>query len=308
MKRIAGALAVLVVIAAAPAAAAAEPRVRDLGPFGVVTTDGQRYLKSGAVDGSAQIIDVATSRRTTLRPPAPSCRATATGVHAGILAWDCTRPEVGDVVAEGRATDLATGVVSELPVIRASQFAPGRPAGAYRRAGRRWAELDLNFGPNSDERAYVDRATGEVRRGAAENPASVVDLDAPQLVRPLCSPLRRPVLHEDPRTGRAVLGDLALSGRAAALVARGDGDRPDRVVLQRCGKRPETIRTCPRSGCASVVLDDRVVAWTEGSGIRIHSRRTGRSATVRRDRVEALALVRHRLYASRNGRLLRILP
>jgi hypothetical protein len=251
--------------------------------------------------------------RRTLRPPA-GCGFGGAG--AGTVVWNCPADDQGRPAATGRTFDLTTGEETVLRTVRPSEFPDDTSGTAYVGIGRFWAVVRVS-GYHFDDRAYVNRRTGELRRVSDSDPTVALDPDRPALLRPLCDPMRRP--SELGESTVLELGDLALTshGRTSAAVTYDDedGSPRGRVVFGRCGKPTRTIRDCRAIPCSSVVLDDRTLAWVETrrtprgtsrSRIRIRSLHTGRTRSIERRGTPSLVLDRHRLFAVSGGRLLRI--
>ena len=287
-------------------AAEGELQLQDLGRFPTsgVHTDGDRYLLSSRSGREVRVLDAETDAVRVLVAPGQECHAT--GASVGLLLWTCGSHDP-DTLVEGFVTDLGTGVNFPLPTVPRSAYPGAAPDTAqYQGLGERWAAVS-GYSYHADSTFYVHLERGTVRSYASATRRQVVDLDQPRLVRRLCAPLRRPLV---PDFIDLSPGSLATAGPWAAAVhyQEGDGDLDGRVrlILQGCGRRPLTLADCKRSGCANVVLDERIVAWTEArdrrTTLRVRDLRTGRTAG-HAFRTGELALVRRRLFSFRRGRL-----
>lgn len=134
------------------------------------------------------------------------------------------------------------------PAARSFTFR-GRPLAA----GRRW----LAFEPYGAARFYADRETGEVRHDTG-TATDAPDLDAPELLRPMCVPLRRPLpagaADVDPFGVTAYDGETALADNGGML------------TVQRCGE-PRSTAIAGDAGQGSAQLSGGVVSWSDSWGL-----------------------------------------
>ena len=301
------ALAWLLAALLAPGAQAAALRAGDAGTIGQdVSSDGRTLLAGRSGDGAVTVLDVTTGNRGEIDSPG-GCTFADIGT-GGILLWSCY---AGSPFDYGLTYDLGTGVGTEIP-------APAPPPGttpddsSYAQIGRRWVRARFDGG-NRPFDVYIDRVTGRSLRPGARLRRRTLDLDRPALARPLCRGMALPLIPDDDDGVLLEPGPLSIASPYAAATTYGSSSA--RVVLQRCGRKQQTLSTCRRgTACSQPVIDDRNVAWIErheghGSRLRVRSLRTAvvRSLDLGRPAVApTVLLVAHRLFVAINGRLLRV--
>lgn len=124
------------------------------------------------------------------------------------------------------------------------------------RVGARWIAGSSYGHPSS----WIDWQTGRQRLDAAPWTAAT-DLDAPQLFRPMCQPLERPLV------GSAASPDRFGPFQYEEPYGVGGGWAWP-ATIQRCGQA-RTVLLDPASSAESVQLGDRIVTW-DGGGPRAY--------------------------------------
>jgi hypothetical protein len=302
---------IAVALSAAPAApaGAADLRAHQMtaraNVFGMVddTTFAYSEPRPGGITAVALRGDDGRTR-TVLAPD--GCRLSGAG--QGLLTGECGTTAVGssaETVALFVQRPDGT-VVTRLSATISADLANGGGGVAPRAIGDRWIDLPNGAKDSPPWTTAVDWHNGEVRDdlGLPTGPPDarhLLDLDAPGLVVPLCSPLRRyPGLSFEGTTSWA---DAIVRGRWALL------QNPDETfVLRRCGSsRPVAL---PKGFVPSALGDGWVAGTTRIAHrsprvdvVRLSDRRRFTVAGVPGQMVNygTLSLTRARLYASYDG-------
>lgn len=253
-------------------------------------SDGDRYL---AVQRTPQSIEIRDDVKGLKRTLPLACRPISISA-AGVLLTDCT-PE-GATARQYAAVDLRSGRSSRFSVPEAVDSLSDHRAV---RAGRVWVAEEVS-GYHWGHRQYRHRHTGEVRE--ADERGVAVDLDSPELTRPLCTPLSR-----YPQTVLPEWGDLpddrwapfdSYDG-AVAVLSAGKVDAPY-GLLWRCGSRTpqriaDTTRLTVGGGWATWLADGTAYLQRAVEGRRIKVR--GKATSV--------VHTRRAVYTVRNGHVYR---
>lgn len=139
--------------------------------------------------------------------------------------------------------------------------------------GRFWVALRA-YTPQSSERWYLDRQTGEIATDPA-SARSIADLGVPRLIRPLCAPLRR--TSTPPTAGLPGTDAFApyLYDRPYGISVEEAG-----FMLQRCGRARGKWFACA-AGCTDVELGSGAVSWRRGDSVFIRELTCRRTFRVR---------------------------
>lgn len=151
--------------------------------------DNERYVAYRALDGTTRIYDARLNSTSSTRTP-DGCDEPA-AIGGGVLLWACR--QTGRGIAAPMLFDLRTRhqfepVGSDAFVQTAAQR---YPAVTYDAVGSQGIAI-TGFGPSVTDRLVLNWRTGQVRQQPTSR-SVVTDLSRSTLVRPLCSPLRRPV-------------------------------------------------------------------------------------------------------------------
>ena len=236
-------------------------------------SDGVRYVALPTVDGELLLLDTQTGRRRLV--PRRGCSSSSTlssrtpasgeyeliSLSAGLLVWRCS---VGSLLLTTSAADLA--------VVHEATYAPttatnGPPA----TAGSSWARFPscLYAGSNNiscEGEQLFNTASGAVYPGkVAPSSNSFADLNAPTLMRPLCTPVR---LTNARLPGMGPYEQVEGVQWPWVLVrqARG-GDQGEYLLAWHCGWRQPTVlgRLFQRAQ-----LGAGLVSWEEpGGGVEV---------------------------------------
>jgi hypothetical protein len=272
------------VLAALLAASSAEarPAFHRIGE-GQVWSDGERYAAVGgaAYTGKpALVLDDATGRRWTLTPPRNECGFYA--VAAREVLWNCHGLQ--DIPL---FQNLDTGTVREVPgwylYIRwfeslGPRNDPDRPY--VTGFGDRWLRTTDQCYHCGPEVHYVDWHSGAFRTDFPDVARRSVDLDRPELDRPICAPLsRRPEADSDYGGPR-----FASEDYEPPWMLRDTTVSSWRLRLYHCGRRkPVTIARCQLGHCLSPQLGGGYLTWRDGYRVyasRLASRRRVRVGTL----------------------------
>lgn len=252
--------ALVLLLAAAPSARAAEPAWRSLGEAATpLRTDGERYAVWMLRDGRVAVRDDAIPERSKVLEIGANCELG--GVGAGNVAVQCRQGPTAPV-SQWALLDLRSGRLRALPDLTrllASSEAPRITA-----VGRRWIEA-VAFRTDAAKRLYVRIRDAAVR--TVDGPRSIPDLDARRVRSRLCRPVRRPratdprgpLLEPATRDGRWV-----VFGRDAAITA------------WRCGRR-RAARLAP-PGSSGLQAGGGLVTWQRGAEVGVHRLRGRRTA------------------------------
>lgn len=225
---------------------------------------------------SARLIVLAEQGRLEVRVPGRPARSLT--VPAGCQITAVTRTEAflcSQTQGGPLAVDLRTGAAQKLPVQMPTPTSPNETLTfELARAGTRWLEGTVerrssDGGSSLFEAVLVDRRTGRMSSPGGKStgrwgPTRYFDLNARQVDRQLCAPIRRAAADEGGFGVAFVQGDWTL---------RQDDTE---FLLQRCGQRRVAQRT--RTGL-SVVLGTRHLAWVSFTSVHLRTLKTGRVRT-----------------------------
>jgi hypothetical protein len=238
--------AVLLCLSSAVAtAAAATPLRATLAGAGtrMIGSDGARFAAWQDGDVAATFVYDGVTRKTTRLTPPAGC--TVTGIGAGALVATC---DIYPFLAAAEVLDLPDGQWRQ--VVPPADDTSGFGSRLFVGIGTHWIEADRSEYHLSYSAFYAredgSRYAGPAPFGPHVQPA----LDAPQLRRRVCSPLRAPV---------------QLEGRFALRIST----EPARVVLRRCGSARRRV-VC-RNWCFTPTLFHGRVLWADDYG-RLHVR------------------------------------
>ena len=133
-------------------------------------------------------------------------------------------------------------------------------------AGRYWLEYDQAICDSGNQHCshsnvFQNIATGELRQDPSGG-TTMVDLNAPDLTRTVCAPLRVPTTFEP--YGGPPAGSLTFYGSFAVSIG---GENGSEVYLERCGTRlHRLLTTAPLGGLAVVGANTREVVWMAHAG------------------------------------------
>ena len=293
-----------------PAAVSALPlRLADVGPVGTMPQPSGPWISWRDPTGATLRYAVRSGQRTTLAPPSGCAHVAADS--AGDILYGCGAEAMAPYTPRAKLLDAATGAIVALPVSSPALY--GENGLELHSLGRAWYGV-LVRGPKADGVFWVSRADGRVADVGDIGQHQVLDPDRPSLVRRLCRGMLVPQEGEPYGPG---YGRLAVAGTYAAATYRRDPDfglhRRDRVVLQRCGRTPQTLQAESRraSGFSDPVIDARTVAWVSygraSARLQVYSLRlkTRRSVAIPSD--AQLLLTDRRLHVASAGRLVRVL-
>ena len=244
-----------------------------------VVADGTRWAAWSTGPTQAVVYDDRTQRQRKIR--VPDCPLSAVG--AGRLLMSCAgAPAPLPVVV-----DIRTGERTELSQVESEPaFLDGTTT--WIGVGGRGILATIADNHASVETGF-DESSGTVR--ALDDPTTAIDLDAPQLARPLCDPLRRTRTPDDPTGQRfpdpyvliAYARPWAVETVPVYRVEDGTLIEESRIRAWRCGERR------PR------ILAKRCVCRASfGAGLVAWRHRIAREADPRRVRAVDLASGRRR--------------
>ena len=286
MKRLAVALAILLV--AAPSAEAAKFRLVGQGH---VWTDGDRYAAVMLDGRPIRVIDDLRRKSWRVLPPRPGCFVG--GIAAARVLWSC--PE------QPLLQELETGLVHPLPGWDAN--VEGRFAGGL---GNHWYVVSYSCARCDGSTSYVNWRTGAVVPRVEERATRVVDVDAPGLEVPLCSPLRRRSIPAELREGGSAFYGSAY--RRPWLLSDELGITHV-IRLSHCREAKPVLRM--RCECPDVPLGPRYMLWLDGYTVRgydLRKRRTVRLGRIHRVAGPHLFATRRTVYVTDFGGYLWALP
>ncbi len=163
--------------------------------------------------------------------------------------------------------NVVTGTWSTLPETAAATGLLTKGVGSVTGVGRHWlsvtVESDRSYPP--EHAGWIERATGDLVIEDAGDRRMYADLDARDLWRRLCAPLKR---YASPEGGAPRLVVSRLSGRHALDVS---GRYP---VVRRCGS--DEVHVLTRSSTVAdnyMWFSDNRVSWYEHVGSRVLGRR-----------------------------------
>ncbi len=301
------ALAVIAALLLATPASAAPLRAIDRGPIPVsfMQADGERFLFwNDSASNAAKTYDVVTHTHTTI--PAPrGCGPTEVS-HLELL-WNCGWPFASEEIGVVRNLVTGTTTVVQQPAQKANF---GLDPWSFSGLGRFWVRVTHQEGRNY-ETAYVNRTTGVVARPDDANRRLLIDPNLPELTRPLCSGMRRPLVEWPTGFGgtQPIAGPLTVVGRYAVGVSNytnaGRAITPELLLLQ-CGRKPKLLTRCG-GPCAGPALGRAHVAWSRGRDVSVRSLLSGKTRRVRlRASPRQLVLLRGQVFATVRGRLVEI--
>jgi len=212
---------------------------------GPVVSDGKRWAAWKPSPDRAVVYDDRT--RTRRRVSVPDCPLA--GVTAGTLLLRC--PEMQNP-PEPLLVDVATGTVTNVGGPDLVSDALGGLT--FSGVGSRGLLVD-NQGYHYRQVYAFDWRTR--RRQDLDDPSRVVDLNRPELTRPLCDGLERTADPgaDDPYENGPPYLPMIYRGRRALEYVRG------RIRLWRCGvRRPRVITTC---ACHDFELARGLVTWAD---------------------------------------------
>jgi hypothetical protein len=270
-------VALLLAVLAAPAQAADVGGWQRVPDAGYVFTDGDR-LAAWMLDADTVRVRERGSEHD-LELPGACSGGLLLAVGGARLLFECP------LDASYALMDARAGTLTPPPPM---PFSDGDEVTPFA-VGAQW--LAAHVTDDEGEADYIGYArldgSGAVR--APGGTRVVPDLDLPELLRPLCRPLRR----NPASSGYLYEPPLGLTRR---------GPAEEELVLDRCGS--ERVELAPCRGvfaCANPALTPRYAAWSAGRGTFLYDDRTGarkrwRSPLGKRN--VAVALTRRRLYVS----------
>lgn len=282
------ALAATLAVSLSHAASAHPMQVMATIPSTVVTDDGGPWA-AWELDGRLVRLRDGNPPRSALPTPVlvgENCEVATAG--AGLLALDCSDP-TGPTPQIYRLHSAKHVPVAGRQALSDTLLAHGASGGFFKLSGvgRRLLAYDyMPAGPATPYVVYFDWRAGTtpgpfgiLTPGAHE----VVDLDRPSGVKPLCRPLRVPLVRASERPGdpRRRAAARLRESRLAYV------DDEGALVLRRCGRQHAQILTAQADG--DYVLTSRFVAWV--SGRTVHVRTFGPSGGQRRWKAPAGAKV-----------------
>jgi hypothetical protein len=284
------ALAVLIcLLAAAPAEAA---RWTGLGPSKTpIVAGGTRWVAQLRADGNAIVRDDATRRHWSVQIGGVGCEMGPIS-PAGVLLRGCTSSTAdGGVATNYEAIDVARATRRAFTVTGPAEVV------AAQAVGRHWIDV-REYSYHVEKRYYRNLFTGEYRE--LDSKTLVADLDAVELGRKLCSPLRNVRHFEDPYTiGLPDWTQIAFDGKATIVSRRND------VKAWHCGQpRPRHLTNAPDG---DVIFAGGWVSWIDASRVHAVRVRDGRRVSLTRPhqatRTVQLVQTRSAIYLSmRAGR------
>jgi hypothetical protein len=179
----------------------------------------------------------------------------------GALLWNCQTMADGSVLS-GLTYALASGHMTSFGP------PPTRPPGPSGPESESW----LGIGAQWLAAKYGGYHYGAVeylardgrRSGESLDRTVVADLDAPELWRHMCAPLKRRMVPDENFPVDLSLGPYAYRPPYGAALSFHDGSKPARLVLDRCGQdHTRVLSRCPHA-CSDPVIGDHAVAWIEG--------------------------------------------
>lgn len=165
--------------------------------------------------------------------------------------------------------DLATMAARRVPSLAriGQQAMDYAPTGV----GRRWVEVAVN-GYHWSLRRYIRVSDGAIRK--VDSGRAVPDLDALNVRRSLCSPLRRPRSMDEngfenlPRHGTAHWSGAWMVYRRP-FAYRGGAPRRHDLRAWRCGRRHSVrLGTCRVVRCGEPVTMRNLAVWSHGTTLR----------------------------------------
>lgn len=243
------------------------------GSQGLIASGPNVFLaQKGAGRGGGLLLDTATGARREIAPPAGDCaRMYAPGVlmGGGSLMIACSRRTGGPDVELYSLTKRTWTVLDWSNVEKRFCQSNGgecmvEPVGV----GTRWIEFALTFtGPESSTTwgfenlrtkawrhtsAWVDRGDGPGATMPGLNARTMVDLNSPSLLVPVCSPIRLP--HNGDVRGRS---PILIYGHFALLGFPFSAERFN--YLERCGEQQR--RPLSSADAAGASGNARVLMW-----------------------------------------------
>jgi hypothetical protein len=258
----------LIACATAADAARASPPLRPIAAATNVFGDGDHRVAYEVDAGSAVVLDERTWRHR--RVPAPA-GCNLGGFGAGNVLWSC--PSNMGVDLRGVVTSLQTGQSHDLPP-QPPFVGNGTGPQAFVAVGSRWARV-YGAGYHDYKDAWVNLRTGAQAPPHRQTTREIPDLNTAGLWRPLCRPLRVPLLDADDLG--FIASPMAYRPPYAAAVETTEHDA-DRLLLWHCGQaRGRVIAQCAGAlGCTAPLLTDRAVAWLQ-IGLHVRLLRSGRT-------------------------------
>ena len=250
-KRLVLALAVVAACTTAASARAALPRA--------VVADGERLAAWSTSRTQVVVYDDRTQRQRKVR--VPDCPLSAVG--SGRLLMACPgAPAPLPVVV-----DIRTGRRSEFPEVEQAQaFLNGTTTwvgvgdeGILANIVGTHGDVETGFDPSDDEVLGLD------------DPSTAIDLDRPQLTRPLCAPLRRTrtpddpngIFSRDPYVPLIYAKPWVVETVPVYRIKDRDLFEYRMVRAWRCGKRRPRV-LARRCGCTAS-LGAGLVSWRQGA-------------------------------------------
>lgn len=243
---------------------------------GGVVADGERYtayrVSPAGTQGRFRVMDQLEHRAYEL--PAPQCAGHENSttypyfeaLGGGVMLWSCPS---APFYQKTYLTSTATGPVP-------MKGSLGGDHNFVSEVGLHWLQGEAS-GYHWSTEVFVNLETGEVTgdRPSAASARQVLDLDDPNLRRPLCSPMTR-------RRDRVTLEDIYDAGPTYTtfryeppLGVTLGGSYSNRLLLLRCGKRkPHVLSRCTNDyeGCLMPQLSPNVITWsTWGKRARYHA-------------------------------------
>jgi hypothetical protein len=260
--------AVAAFLAILPAGAQAAPRLKMLdGARGPVLTDRHGSIAAMQTPGGDALLLDSRGRRRIVTAPQRTCDAAGKAPVAGVGGGFLLFAPCGD---DGLVHDLATGAETSFSGPQLDEDPPPT-SGVPDAIGSTWARI-AEWSYHWTGFQYVNWHTGEVRdtgdAGTDPWPRHYPDLDRPDLLMPVCSPLRG--YHSTDDGGElAGIGDAQHSyDRKWGIVLVGIYN--SRWLVQRCGsKRPLLRMTCD---CSQPQLGGGLLSWTRWYKRPAHAR------------------------------------
>ena len=267
-------LAALVALAV-PSIASASPRFTPTGDaIGPVRTDGVRYAAYEPTPGVTRVLDTRLGTQFEVATPCDvRYRSDPVFIGGGTLMWGCFPDSEGPMVL-----DIASRVVS-----RAAKPTAPFPSvyGEIEEIGARWIfhRVD-NEVLKGRYQTVTDWRTGRTLREPGSK-ADALDLDAPDLIRRMCDPLRRTLA----RTGPRAYAPYQYEPPYGLRIRRGA------LVLERCGAKRTLLSKKPKDGyIAGARLAGGVATWLDGTEyLRVFLASSARRMAVRLPRRRSAA-------------------